>query len=193
MVNMKAKMAALRAMRGKKKGGIIPALPALAGMAGPGLGAMFKSIVPQLIGSAAQIPISMGMEKMMRKKQPSYDDTMGYGMMSSPAGGKRKRKMPKELLKKFKAMAEAKKAEKGGKKSVFRPPTKVQMKKMTKTERKNMMRDIAMAKKEGGKKKLNPGLRAYLDKKKAEKMAKTAKGKMCGGLMSENYQSGPLA
>jgi hypothetical protein len=67
------------------------------------------------------------------------------------------------------------------------------MKKMTKTERKNMMRDIAMAKKEGGKKKLNPGLRAYLDKKKAEKMAKTAKGKMCGGLISENYQSGPLA
>jgi hypothetical protein len=192
MVNMKAKMAALRAMRGKKKGGLLPAaLPALAGMArmaAPALGSMLKSIVPTLIGSAAQIPISMGMEKMMRRKQPSEVDTMGYGI----GGRKRKRKMPKELLEKFKAMAEAKK-EKGGKKSVFRAPTKVQMKKMTKTERKNMMRDIAMAKKEGGKKKLNPGLRAYLDKKKAEKMAKMAKGKMCGGLASDNYQSGPLA
>lgn len=188
---MKAKMAALRAMRGKKKGGILPALPALASIAGPGLGAMFKSIVPSLIGSAAQIPISMGMEKLMRKKQPSNVDTMGYGMMPQ-VGGKRKRKMPKELLEKFKAMAEEKKKEKGGKKSVFRPPTKVQMKKMTKTERKNMMRDIAMAKKEGGKKKLNPGLRAYLDKKKAEKMGKMAKGK-CGGLITDNYQSGPLA
>jgi len=190
MVNMKAKMAALRAMRGKKKGGVLPALPALASIAGPGLGAMFKSIVPSLIGSAAQIPISMGMEKLMRKKQPSNVDTMGYGMMPQ-VGGKRKRKMPKELLEKFKAMAEAKK-EKGGKKSKFKAPSTVHMKKMTKTERKNMMRDIAMAKKEGGKKKLNPGLRAYLDKKKAEKMGKMGKGK-CGGLISDNYQSGPLA
>lgn len=188
MVNMKAKMAALRAMRGKKKGGAFPAIAAMAARAAPAMGSMLKSIIPTLIGSAAQVPISMGMEKMMRRKQPSEVDTMGYGL---DGGRKRKRKMPKELLEKFKAMAEAKK-EKGGKKSVFRPPTKVQMKKMTKTERKNMMRDIAMAKKEGGKKKLNPGLRAYLDKKKAEKMAKMGKGK-CGGLLSDNYQSGPLA
>ena len=38
---------------------------------------------------------------MMRKKQPSNVDTMGYGMMSPVGGRKRKRKMPKELLEKL--------------------------------------------------------------------------------------------